>query len=127
MGNQEEVIESLILTVALGADWRAEFARRWSLLPVYGDIGGVLAINELAQVFEWGHDSELPPDLVSVDGMKLMALSCAASQYSELRSLQPTPPPGAPSCVRCSGSGWLAIGEVSVRCGDCYGLGWHAA
>jgi hypothetical protein len=96
------------------------------LLPVYGDLGGVLALDEFGEVHGWGHDSEHPPEPVSEAGWKLLALTLAAKQFPALRSLEPIRPTEAPSCGRCPGTGLLVLGELSVRCGDCYGLGWHA-
>ena len=117
-------ISDLIASVALEDNLRGEFAKRWSLLPVYQDMGGTLALDTEGEVFCLVHDEPGPPERERDEGWRLKALVEASLHSPELAHLKPLRPQGAVTCPACSGSGFLTIGDMTCGCGRCHGTGW---
>jgi len=117
-------ISNLIASVAANDDSYGEFAKRWSLLPVYQDIGGTLALDAEGEVFCLGHDEPGPPERERDDKWRLRAVVEAVFQFPELAHLKPARPQGAATCPACSGIGFRLINDITYCCGDCHGTGW---
>jgi hypothetical protein len=118
------LILDLIACIASEESSRGEFAKRWSLLPVYEDMGGTLALDAEGQVFVLVHDEPGPPERERDEFWRLTALVAASSQFPELAHLKPAPPQDAVSCPTCSGSGFLPVDSFPYHCGYCRGTGW---
>jgi hypothetical protein len=121
-----KTIPDLISSVASQDDSFGEFARKWSLLPVYMDMGGTLAIDPEGRVFSHGHDDPGPPQPENEDYWRFRALVAAGRLFPELAYLKPAPPQGASSCSACSGTGFVVRSETSYCCGACHSTGWVA-
>ena len=119
-------LPALVAKIAAGSGEEAEFARRWSLLLVYQDIGGTLAVNSAGEVYSLPHDSAGPPQLETDSRWRSVALSQAASRFEELAFLRPARPSSASVCSACSGVGRAPGGQFGILCGTCMGLGWRA-
>lgn len=118
------LILELIKCMALEESSRGEFAKRWSLLPVYEDMGGTMALDAEGQVFTLVDGEPGPPKLELDEGWRLTALVEAASQFPELAHLKPPPPQDAVTCTTCSGSGFFPLLSFHGLCGQCHGTGW---
>lgn len=116
------------------AMWIADRIRRLSphdpavaaagALPLYADIGGIIAIRPDGTFVEWSHDSDgRGAHPVEDPTWVLLALVAGARRYPEFRPLLPSRGPGAVACD-C----WEIPGCVSgvFSCGRCGGLGWLA-
>ena len=117
-------ISNLIASVASKDDSFGEFAKRWSLLPVYQDMGGTLALDAEGEVFCLVHDEPGPPEREREEGWRLRALVEASLQFPELAHLKPVRPQGGVTCPACSGNGFLSTGDIAYGCGGCHGTGW---
>ena len=96
-------------------------------LPVYWDMGGVLALRPSGEVIMFSWDE--PTDLQTVHDavIRNLALFQASKRYPELQALAPSRPPDARECSYCKGTGYPSALENSgienVVC-HCGGLGW---
>jgi hypothetical protein len=101
--------------------WLGEWARQHRLLPVYFDIGGVIALGRDGSL--WGVAWDESPAPVRERGepmLRIAALAVAARRYPELRALAPVRPTGTRSCPQCTAPGE----QVGRGCCWCAYLGW---
>jgi hypothetical protein len=103
----------------------AEFAQKWGLLPVYGDMSGVLALDAEGDVYLLLHDDLGPPHRECRTEWRLTALAAAVTDYPDLQHLKPVRPAAAVDCASCQGTGRGALEGVSWYCGACAGMGWY--
>jgi len=120
----EKAIIDLIASVSLENDSRGQFAKRWSLLAVYEDMGGTLALDAEAEVLCLVDDGPGPPQRERNEGWRLRALMEASLQFPELAHLKPTRPAEAITCPTCSGTGFCSPGDQTYPCGRCHITGW---
>ena len=98
-----------------------EAAKHTKGLPVYGDLGGVIALTLSGDFVLYDPESEtVTPveDALWID----VALASLSQHYPELRALLPERSASAAVCPNCSGSGWLMDGRLFCR--RCRRLGW---
>jgi hypothetical protein len=98
-----------------------EAARHINGLPVYGDLGGVIALTLSGEFVLYNPESETVTPVEDALWVEV-ALASLGRHYPELRDLLPERPAGAAVCPNCSGSGWLLDGRLFCR--RCRGLGW---
>lgn len=82
-------ISDLIVSVASQNDRRGDFARRWSLLAVYQDMGGTIALDADGNVFCLVHDEPGPPKPEHDESWRVRALVEASRQFPEPARLKP--------------------------------------
>lgn len=98
-----------------------EATRRTRGLPVYGDLGGIIALTSSGDFVSYNSESETVTP-VQESLWQDVALASLAKHYPDLRELLPARPARAPVCPSCSGCGWMMGG--SLFCRRCRGLGW---
>jgi hypothetical protein len=96
-------------------------------LPVYWDMGGVLALTPNGEVIMFSWDDPTGVQTVHDAVIRNLALFQASKRYPELQSLAPSRPPDAHECSYCRGTGYPSAlensGTENVVC-HCGGLGW---
>ena len=126
---ESEIIEACIrdyLTRPQTHSDLLEIARRFHALPVYADMGGSFLLMPSREI----HFAPDEPAIESLEPVRdknwqLVALLSAAEKYSSLSFLLPIRPESEPNCTACEGSGKFP--STSIRCGECFGLGWKLA
>ncbi|WP_163870938.1 hypothetical protein [Myxococcus eversor] len=115
----QQWLEQFLLNPSESADQR-QLARESGALPLYGDLGGLIAIHPDGTVltYEW----ETSRSEVTDERWTVVALTNGCRKHPELRELLPPRTASALDCATCTGTGSLAH---SVTCGTCLGLGWH--
>jgi hypothetical protein len=96
-------------------------ARRTNGLPVYGDLGGVIALTLSGEFVLYGDNSDTVAP-VQESLWEDVALASLGKHYPDLRELLPDRPADATVCPNCSGTGWMMGGRLFCRM--CRGLGW---
>jgi hypothetical protein len=89
-------------------------------LPVYADLGGILAITPAGQVVSFDHDSG-KVSRIDDDRWRTVAWASASRRFPALATLRPARPSAAGTCPSCNGTGVLL---ATATCGKCLGLGW---
>jgi hypothetical protein len=93
-------------------------------LMIYGDIGGAAYIRADGSI---AIEEELPGSSWSANPNMLIAiLVCASRRRPALAELLPDRAALDKDCVPCGATGWLAVGELTLVCEACSGLGWVA-
>lgn len=119
----EELCDSYLKSEDLGPI--GVVARKYRLLPLYGDSGGVYFLSKEGRVLSYAWDSELPPSQERDPALVVAAMVAAAEKYPRLSCLLPNRPSTALNCHACNGLGTISFMETqSARCGVCGGLGW---
>jgi hypothetical protein len=95
-------------------------ALRTGGVPVYADLGGVLAITAEGEVLRFDPEAD-EVSVVNDERWRALALARAAHKFSELSQLKPLRPSSSTTCQQCGGQGVILGG---VECGTCFGLGW---
>jgi hypothetical protein len=101
--------------------------RERGALPVYLGIGGALLLTPDGDILGVAWDSREGPKREENPSLRLTAVVAGAEKYPELRPLVPVRPPDAKLCTSCGGQGFVLFSEKSIRCGECFGLGWPGA
>jgi len=101
--------------------WTVEATRRTNGLPVYGDVGGIIAVTLSGELVLYNSESEAVTP-VQEELWVDVALASLGKHYPELGELLPARPAHASVCPNCSGSGWMMDGRLFCR--RCRGLGW---
>ena len=114
-------LEAILYEPEASPPWKVEATRRTNGLPVYADMGGVIALTLSGEFVSYDPESDaVTPVRESVwNGVGLASL---ARQYPDLGELLPVRPSEASVCSNCSGSGWMMDGRLFCRM--CQGLGW---
>lgn len=106
-------------------------ARRLGALPVYADMGAALLLGPTGDVIsvstDQAWDENAATSIETQSEWVLIARLEAARRHDSLGFLRPQRPAGATDCGECSTTGSVAFGELRLRCGQCYGLGWRHA
>jgi hypothetical protein len=92
-------------------------------LPVYADLGGILAITPDLQVKAYDPETRRVSDVTDATWRRV-ALVSASEKYSDLAGLHPPRPTDATNCMACGGSGRQI---ARAFCRACGGLGWVAS
>jgi len=98
-----------------------EATRRTKGLPVYGDLGGIIALTLSGEFVSHNPESETVTP-VQESLWQDVALASLVKHYPDLCELLPDRPGGASVCPSCSGCGWMMGGRLFCR--RCRGLGW---
>ena len=119
--------------LALGPKWQerveqwlraarptSEVAARFNALPLYEDIGGVLALCSDGTMMQVAPDADTAQP-VTDERWITVALVAGAERYPDLRELLPQRPPNAQPCAVCRGTGRVH----GAWCGACSALGWR--
>lgn len=114
-------MESILKEPHSYPDSEVEAVRHTNGLPVYGDLGGLIALTVAGEFVLYNPESETVTPVEEhlwID----VALASLCKHYAELRDLLPGRPAHAAVCPNCSGSGWMMDGRLFCR--RCRGLGW---
>jgi hypothetical protein len=103
------------------SDSQVQAVRRSNGLPVYGDLGGVIALTASGEFVVYDSNAETVTPVE--EGLWAdIALASLGKHYPDLHDLLPARPADAAVCPNCGGSGWTMDGRLF--CGRCRGLGW---
>jgi hypothetical protein len=114
-------LDALLGSDEAGSEDECRAARTTNALPVYFDMGGVLAFTPEGVVLSCDWESKQVRPETDEKWIIAAALS-AAERYPELGRLVPGKPPAAKTCEACSGTGRML--QTRVLCRQCSGLGW---
>lgn len=109
--------ERLIADRSDGAEFLRAAANRTGALPVYSDLGAILAITPAGDVIEIGHDGGAISPVIDEAWIRIARVA-AAERYNELSELKPA---GNRECETCGGTGYQ--GTLHLRCDVCGGAG----
>ncbi|SRR5690606_14620060 len=98
-------------------------ASRTGGVPVYADLGGVLAITAGGEVVRFEPETD-EVFVVDDERWRTLAFARASRRFPELSSLKPSRPSLSTTCPQCGGQGIILGG---VECGNCFGVGWLEA
>jgi hypothetical protein len=120
-GRVAKHLEAILTRPPSSADVMGQAARRTNGLPVYGDLGGVIALTPGGELISYSEETDtITP--VQEGLWQDVALAYLGRRYPDLRELLPERPAQASACPSCSGSGWMMDGRLFCRL--CRGLGW---
>ena len=114
-------LEAILNAPLSSSDSKVEAAKRTHGLPVYGDLGGIIALTLTGEFVLYDDETETVMP-VTERLWQDVALASLAKHYLDLRELLPDRPAHASVCPNCSGSGWMMDGRLFCR--RCRGLGW---
>jgi len=100
-----------------------QLARRTNGLPVYGDLGGVIALTSSGDLVLYDFEKETVTP-VRDDFWQEVGIAYLGRHYPQVRDLLVPRPAHARACPDCSGSGWVLDGRMYCR--SCRGSGWVA-
>ena len=97
-------------------------ANKTHKLPIYGDIGGLICIDEYLNLHSYDNETGFTSPLSDYRWCTI-ALACGAKKYEFLRPMLPQRTDSAITCEHCKGLGYWF--RSNIICGKCLGLGWH--
>ncbi|MFY1827150.1 hypothetical protein ACN47A_14620 [Myxococcus fulvus] len=120
----ERWLKHYLLNVAEPPDHRA-LARELNALPLYSDMGALLAIRLDGQVLTYDWETRQVDE--NTEGLwKVVALTARLDRHPGLMELLPARSPQALDCEVCQGKGFILLDEAPrLSCGSCWGLGWR--
>ena len=126
----EEIARIHEAGLRIGPAWLLPFAAQNRLLPVFLDLGGVLAVaatGDEVRVVRFVWDSPDKIETVTDSRLRNIALYFAAKRFEALRELAPQRSSSDSTCGFCNGTGIPIVANAirvsSVIC-YCGGLGW---
>jgi hypothetical protein len=108
-----------LATAGVGDDVSQSAASATAGLPVYSDLGGILAITPEGVVRLYDPETGSVSD-VADERWRRVALVSASEKHPSLADLLPARPTHAAACGACEGTGKFR----SSICRVCSGLGW---
>jgi hypothetical protein len=93
-------------------------------VAVHASLGLTACISPEGDVFleTFELSGDTPPQIDRSRRGQLLTLALGSRSIPALRELLPRKTPGAPTCEKCEGEGWVFNG--AVICEECCGLGW---
>jgi hypothetical protein len=126
-----ELIRQLIQVIADGNGnsypWEQNIAQQYNLLPLYGDMGGYLALRSDLEIITIPDDPRESLHVETDELWRNVALVCGSKRFPQLAELIPKRPSDAHTCPSCDGTGIFTLPEmpeiINLGC-KCGGLGW---
>jgi len=132
MANEwKDLIRQLIQVIADGHGnsypWEQSIARQYDALPLYGDMGGSLALRPDLEIIAIPDDPRERMHVETDPLWRTVALVRGSKRFPQLAELIPKRPSDADTCPSCNGTGIFTIPEMpalkNLGC-SCGGLGW---